>query len=147
MILLKYPCESLADTSLWCCSRDQCLLWSTCRLRPMSTRLQKDQTYADFKFIANVRDHRWLPVARPMPGEERTQAWGVTRVAIRWIALLALFYFEGEGEYPSRHCNHKHPYNQVEIRSHVIHLSSRALEILAHSPRNLSDDIVRFLPC
>jgi hypothetical protein len=44
------------------------------------------------KYIfANVRDHRWLPVARPMPGEERTQAWGVTRVAIRWIALFACF--------------------------------------------------------
>jgi hypothetical protein len=41
---------------------------------------------------ANVRDHRWLPVARPMPGEERTQAWGVTRVAIRWIALLGCFF-------------------------------------------------------
>jgi hypothetical protein len=39
----------------------------------------------------NVRDHRWLPVARLLPGEERTQAGGVTRVAIRWIALLAFF--------------------------------------------------------
>jgi hypothetical protein len=37
-----------------------------------------------------VRDHRWLPVARPMPGEERTQALGVTRVAIR-IGLLGFF--------------------------------------------------------
>jgi hypothetical protein len=34
-------------------------------------------------FFANVRDHRWLPVARPMPGEERAQAWSVARVAIR----------------------------------------------------------------
>ena len=44
-----------------------------------------------FIFFANVRDHRWLPVARLVPGEERTQARGVTRVAIRWIALFALF--------------------------------------------------------
>jgi hypothetical protein len=33
--------------------------------------------------FANVRDHRWLPVARLVPGEERAQAEGVTRVAIR----------------------------------------------------------------
>jgi hypothetical protein len=46
-----------------------------------------------FICLPNVRDHRWLPVARPMPGEERTQAWGVTRVAIRWIALFGLFSF------------------------------------------------------
>ena len=39
-------------------------------------------------YFANVRDHRWLPVARSMPGEERAQAWSVTRVAIRWIALF-----------------------------------------------------------
>jgi hypothetical protein len=39
-------------------------------------------------FFANVRDHRWLPVARLVPGEERAQARGVTRVAIRWIALF-----------------------------------------------------------
>ena len=40
---------------------------------------------------ANVRDHRWLPVARLVPGEERAQAQGVTRVAIRWIALFGYF--------------------------------------------------------
>jgi hypothetical protein len=38
----------------------------------------------------NVSDHRWLPVARSMPGEERAQAWSVTRVAIRWIALFGM---------------------------------------------------------
>jgi hypothetical protein len=42
-------------------------------------------------FFANVRDHRWLPVARLVPGEERAQARGVTRVAIRWIALFGWF--------------------------------------------------------
>jgi hypothetical protein len=45
-------------------------------------------------FFANVRDHRWLPVARLVPGEERAQARGVTRVAIRWIALFGLFVVE-----------------------------------------------------
>jgi hypothetical protein len=44
-------------------------------------------------FFANVRGHRWLPVARSMPGEERAQARGVTRVVIRWIALLGYFLF------------------------------------------------------
>jgi hypothetical protein len=46
-----------------------------------------------FILFANVRDHRWLPVARSMPGGERAQAWSVTRAAIRWIALLGLFSF------------------------------------------------------
>jgi hypothetical protein len=32
-------------------------------------------------------------VARLVPGEERAQARGVTRVAIRWIALFGLFSF------------------------------------------------------
>jgi hypothetical protein len=40
---------------------------------------------------ANVRDHRWLPMARLLPGDERAQAGGVTRVAIRWIALFGYF--------------------------------------------------------
>jgi hypothetical protein len=40
-------------------------------------------------FSANVRDHRWLPVARSVPGEERAQERSVTRIAIRWIALFA----------------------------------------------------------
>jgi hypothetical protein len=44
-------------------------------------------------FFANVRDHRYLPVARLLLGEERTQAGGVTRVGIRWIALFGLFSF------------------------------------------------------
>jgi hypothetical protein len=35
-------------------------------------------------------------VARLLPGEERAQAGGVTRVAIRWIALLALLFFGSE---------------------------------------------------
>jgi hypothetical protein len=48
-------------------------------------------------FVPNVRDHRWLPVARSMPGEERAQAWSVTRVAIRCIALFALFLFLQQG--------------------------------------------------
>ena len=43
-----------------------------------------------YLFVANVRDHRWLPVARPMAGSDSDQASGVTRVAIRWIALLAI---------------------------------------------------------
>ena len=42
-------------------------------------------------FLQNVRDHRWLPMARLPPGDERAQAGGVTRVAIRWIALLGYF--------------------------------------------------------
>jgi hypothetical protein len=48
-------------------------------------------------YLPNVRDHRWLPVARLVPGEERAQARGVTRVAIRWIALFDLFSFGFEG--------------------------------------------------
>jgi hypothetical protein len=44
-------------------------------------------------FLPNVRDQRWLPVARLLPGEERAQAGGVTRVALRWIALFGLFSF------------------------------------------------------
>ncbi|MFM8715664.1 MAG: hypothetical protein ACKOHM_03610 [Spartobacteria bacterium] len=40
----------------------------------------------------NVRDHRWLPVARSMPGEEQAQAWSVTRGAIRWVALFAFIF-------------------------------------------------------
>jgi hypothetical protein len=39
-------------------------------------------------FLPNVRDHRWLPVARLVPGEERAQAWSVTRVGVRWTALF-----------------------------------------------------------
>jgi hypothetical protein len=42
--------------------------------------------------MPNVRDHRHLPVARLLRGEERTQVGGVTRVAIRWIALFAYFF-------------------------------------------------------
>jgi hypothetical protein len=42
----------------------------------------------------NVRDHRWLPVARLLPGEERAQAGGVTRVAIRWIALFGFLFYD-----------------------------------------------------
>jgi hypothetical protein len=44
-------------------------------------------------FSANVRDHRHLPVARSVPGEERAQARSVTRVGVRWIALFGLFSF------------------------------------------------------
>lgn len=40
---------------------------------------------------ANVRNHRWLPMARLLPGDERAQAGGVTRVANRWIALFVYF--------------------------------------------------------
>jgi len=44
-------------------------------------------------FFANVRDHRWLPVARLLPKRsEAESAGGVTRVGIRWIALLGLFF-------------------------------------------------------
>ena len=39
----------------------------------------------------NVRDHRWLQLARLLPGDERAQAGGVTRLAIRWIALFGYF--------------------------------------------------------
>jgi len=39
--------------------------------------------------LSNVRDHRWLPVARLMPSERSESASGVPRVAIRCIALLA----------------------------------------------------------
>jgi len=45
--------------------------------------------------FANVRDHRWLPVARPMPASDSEHASGVPRVAIRWIALLAILSISG----------------------------------------------------
>jgi len=38
----------------------------------------------------NVRDHRWLPVARPMHSERNESASGVQRVAIRCIALFCV---------------------------------------------------------
>jgi len=44
-------------------------------------------------FLANVKGHRRLAVARLLPGEERAQAGGVTRVGVRWIALLAYYFF------------------------------------------------------
>jgi hypothetical protein len=40
----------------------------------------------------NVRDHRWLPVARLMAGSDSDQASGVTRVAIRCIALFGILF-------------------------------------------------------
>jgi len=46
-----------------------------------------------YMVLANVRDHRWLPVARPMPSERSESASGVPRVAIRWIALFGIFVF------------------------------------------------------
>jgi hypothetical protein len=42
-------------------------------------------------FLQNVRNHRWLPRVRLLPGDERAQAGGVTRVAIRLIALFGYF--------------------------------------------------------
>jgi hypothetical protein len=43
---------------------------------------------------ANVRGHSSSPVARLQPKRsEAESAGGVTRVAIRWIALLAFCYF------------------------------------------------------
>jgi hypothetical protein len=46
-----------------------------------------------FHFLENVRDHRWLPVARPMPSERSESASGVQRVAIRCIALFGIIFF------------------------------------------------------
>jgi hypothetical protein len=43
----------------------------------------------------NVRDHRWVAVARPMAGSDSDPASGVTRVAIRWIALFKGVQSEG----------------------------------------------------
>jgi hypothetical protein len=42
----------------------------------------------------NVGDHRWLAVARLLPKRSEAEpAGGVTRVAIRWIALFDVFLF------------------------------------------------------
>jgi hypothetical protein len=46
-------------------------------------------------FWANVLDHRWLLVARLLPKRsEAESAGGVTRVAIRWIALFDFIILE-----------------------------------------------------
>jgi hypothetical protein len=45
-------------------------------------------------YSSNVRDHLYLPVARSVPGEERTQARSVTRVGIRCIAMLGFIKME-----------------------------------------------------
>jgi len=56
--------------------------------------LSQSQRTRSANILANVRDHRWLPVARLLPKRsEAESAGGVTRVAIRWIALLAFLLF------------------------------------------------------
>jgi hypothetical protein len=43
--------------------------------------------------LANVRDHRWLPVARLMPASDSESASGLLRVAIRCIALFDIMIY------------------------------------------------------
>ncbi len=47
----------------------------------------------------NVRDHRPLAVARLMAGSDSDQASGVTRVVVRCIALLAVYFYTHERDY------------------------------------------------
>jgi hypothetical protein len=48
-------------------------------------------------FLPNVQGHRRLAVARLLPGEERAQAGGVTRVGVRCTASFGLCFYRIHG--------------------------------------------------
>ena len=56
-------------------------------------REEFDCAHSGFIFSPNVRDHRRLPVARSVPGEERAQARSVTRVGVLVDRIVSIFIY------------------------------------------------------
>jgi hypothetical protein len=62
---------------------------------PAATAANRKPAVMIFMVLPNVLDHRWLLVARLLPKRsEAESAGGVTRVAIRWIALFDFIILE-----------------------------------------------------